>query len=103
MPSKKKKHKVSKRDADYARRSSKDKDILGCFKKRQKNGIPVTESRIANIPVRLARRYRMALAANGDTGRRAFLQFMEQYASVVEKKFNIHLDPEFPEGYDPTH
>jgi len=97
-----KKRKLSRRDRDYKRKSSKDRDILGCFKKNMENGVPITLMTAYGIPVRLHRRFMAAIQMNGDTKKRALMLFMEQYAVAVEKKFNIHLDPEFPAGYDPS-
>ena len=80
-----------------------DLDALGCYKKHVKKGIYVTVLHIAEVPVRLKRRYAAAVRMNGDTQRRSMCRFMEAYAKEIEKKFNVFLDPEFPEGYDPTH
>ena len=100
MPANKKK--LSPRDKEYRRKTSRDKDILGCYKKNMKNGTYVCSMAFHDVPVRLRRRFRAAVLMNGDTNTRAVQLFFEQYAAAVEKKFNIHLDPEWPEGYDPT-
>jgi hypothetical protein len=102
MP-RKKKAKVSKRDKSHAQKTKADKDMLGCYRKNMKKGVYVCQVLVSDVPVRLKRRYSSAIEMNGDTSRRAFMLFMDNYAAEVEKKFNTFLDPEFPEDYDPTH
>lgn len=86
---------------EQRRKRRRNVDALGCYKKHAIEGIPVCRFEISNVPVTLKRRFRAACNIHGDTQQRALMRFLREYSKLIEKKYNVYLDPELPDDYIP--